>query len=188
VNADRLPVRVHYDFASTLCYVAHRVMVRMADELERLSLDLVWSPLDLSQLLPRRRSEAIPEPIRRNAARVARELSVPVRVPARWIDSRGLLAQALVAERHGHGTSYREQVWTSLYEGGRPPRPECDDLELRRARGELEVRTAQAAEELVTGVPTFMLGSWPFGGIQEEATMRAVVERFASRARRRWLV
>jgi predicted DsbA family dithiol-disulfide isomerase len=188
VNADRLRVRVHYDFASTLCYVAHRVMVRMADELDRLSVELVWSPLDLSQLLPRQRGEAIPEPVRVNAERVARELSVPVQVPAHWIDSRRFLAEALLAEREGRGASYREQVWTSLYEGGRPPRFELDEGELRRARDELGVRTGQAAEELVTGVPTFMLGSWPLGGIQEESTMRAVLSRFASRARRGGLV
>jgi hypothetical protein len=36
---------------------------------------------------------------------------------------------------------------------------------------------------MVTGVPTFMLGRWPFGGIQQQDTMRMVLERFASRCR-----
>jgi hypothetical protein len=51
------------------------------------------------------------------------------------------------------------------------------------ARAELETLTSLAAQEMVTGVPTFMLGRWPCGGIQQPETMRLLLERFASRAR-----
>jgi predicted DsbA family dithiol-disulfide isomerase len=54
---------------------------------------------------------------------------------------------------------------------------------IAEARGRLETRTTLAAQEMVTGVPTFMLGRWPFGGIQQQDTMRMVLERFASRSR-----
>ena len=40
-------------------------------------------------------------------------------------------------------------------------------------------------EELVSGVPTFMLGAWPFGGIQSDARLLHVFERFARKARGR---
>ena len=36
-----------------------------------------------------------------------------------------------------------------------------------------------------TGVPTFMLESWPFGGIQNEETMRSILTRFAVKQRER---
>ena len=48
----------------------------------------------------------------------------------------------------------------------------------------LEVLTREAASQMVTGVPTFMLGEFPFGGIQEEDTMRSILGRFADRQRR----
>jgi predicted DsbA family dithiol-disulfide isomerase len=51
------------------------------------------------------------------------------------------------------------------------------------ALAELDLATARAREELVTGVPTFMLGAWPFGGIQSDDTMLRVLERFAKKAR-----
>ena len=44
-------VRVYFDFASTLCYVAHRVFETMADELDALGVALDWQPLDLADLL-----------------------------------------------------------------------------------------------------------------------------------------
>jgi hypothetical protein len=45
------PLRLHYDFASTLCYVAHRLMQRMQGELDELGIRLDGSPVDLSFLL-----------------------------------------------------------------------------------------------------------------------------------------
>ena len=43
----------------------------------------------------------------------------------------------------------------------------------------METKLAQEAE--VTGVPTLMLDGWPIGGIQDDATMLAVLRRYASR-------
>ena len=60
---------------------------------------------------------------------------------------------------------------------------ELSPQDFEEALEELEKQTKEAIEYLVTGVPTFMLGSWPFAGIQSEQTMRLVFERYASRAR-----
>ena len=65
--SDRLEILVHYDFASSLCYIAHRVMVRMADEIEELGLDLVWRPLDLTRLTGWRRGDPMHDPARQRA-------------------------------------------------------------------------------------------------------------------------
>ncbi len=192
-----LSVTVHFDFASTLCYVAHRVMGGMAPTLADLGLELRWAPVDLARLAPFRRAEVVPEERRANAARVAAELGVPVQVPRLWPDSRWANAAALSAEARGLGPGLRERLFSSAFEQGQP----CEDAaSVARLAGEvglaldepeleeglllLERRTAEAAESGVTGVPTFMLGSWPFGGIQTEETMERVLARFASRARR----
>ncbi len=193
------PIRVvvHYDFASSLCYVAHRVMERMASVLEELGIALAWSPVDLAQLAgPYRTGAEIPEERRSNALRVAQELGVALRVPRVWPDSSALNAAALCAERAGRGATWRERAFSALFEESRAElgaeatldlARELDlpltPRDLERALRELEVRTALAREEQVTGVPTFMLGSWPFGGIQSEDTMRRVLERFANRTR-----
>ena len=56
---------------------------------------------------------------------------------------------------------------------------------LERGLCELENRTREAAEAMVTGVPTFMLSNWPMGGIQDDDTMVSLIRRFANRARQR---
>ena len=67
----------------------------------------------------------------------------------------------------------------------------CDELNmevpddaLHAGLEELGRRTEAAREAQVSGVPCFMLGQWPFGGIHEEATMRSVLGRWASRQRK----
>jgi predicted DsbA family dithiol-disulfide isomerase len=193
---DRIVIPVHYDFASTLCYVAHRVLERLGSELADLEIELAWLPLDLADLTGLRRGEAVDGSRLENAHRVARELGVVVRAPERWMDSRPAHAIALAVEATERERTWRERVWSAVYEEGRPlDDPEGvtgwarelgidpDERDRRRALAALELRTELAREEQVTGVPTFMLGEWPLGGIQEEATMRSMFRRFARRRR-----
>src|SRR5262245_40304048 len=51
-------IRVHYDFASTIAYVAHRVLEQMSDELEAIGVVLDWRPIDLVAITGWRRGEA----------------------------------------------------------------------------------------------------------------------------------
>jgi predicted DsbA family dithiol-disulfide isomerase len=172
-------------------------MGRMSGTLEELGIALAWSPLDLARLTgPYRAGAEIPEARRANAARVAEELGVPMRVPAVWSDSRAVNAAAYLAERAGREATWRERIFTLLFEEARPAPGAAEvaalggelglawrERDVERAQGELELRTELAREEGVSGVPTFMLGSWPFGGIQSEDTMRHVLARFAHKAR-----
>ena len=192
-----LRVRVHYDFASSLCYVAHRVMQRMSGTLSEFGIALVWSPLDLARLTgPYQAGAEIPDVRRENALRVARDLGVALQVPRVWPDSSALHAAAFAAERAGRGETWRERAFSALFEENKLALSDDDVLrlaseialplterDLTRGRRELEVKTELASEEQVTGVPTFMLGTWPFGGIQSEDTMRHVLERFARKSR-----
>lgn len=194
---DSIRVRIHYDFASTLCYVAHRVLGRMSDAIDALGIKLVWTPLDLTRLVALQRPGAPIDELRRsNAARVAEELAVPVCVPRFWPQTRALGAVALLAEPLGRGASWRERAFSAVFEGGLAAADTDTALGLARelslalapagvegALADLDARTEAAREELVTGVPTFMLRSWPFGGIQSEDTLLRVFERFAKKAR-----
>lgn len=46
------------------------------------------------------------------------------------------------------------------------------------------MRRIQPALGAVTGVPNFMPGQWPFGGIQTDETMLSLFERFIAKQRR----
>ncbi len=186
-------VVIYYDFASSLCYVADRVMERMAPELEELALELRWRPLDLTMLSHWRRGDEMREPARANTARVARELDVVLRIPSHWMDSRGALAVALRLAGSEREPTWRERVWSAVYEEGRDLDEEqtverlareldldLDSLLDARALEAVEVETTLATEANVSGVPTFMLGEWPLGGIQDEQTMRSVFRRYAA--------
>jgi predicted DsbA family dithiol-disulfide isomerase len=70
-----------------------------------------------------------------------------------------------------------ELTWTPLDLVGITDWPRAAASE---ALGE-RTREARAAE--VIGVPTFMLGRWPFGGIQEECIMRSLLTRWAEKQR-----
>jgi predicted DsbA family dithiol-disulfide isomerase len=194
-----LRVPLHYDFASTICYVAHRVLTRMAPTLRELGLELAWTPVDLTAITGYARGMEMPEVSRANARRIGMDLGVPVEPPPRWMDSRPAAAGALLAARAGRvgaEATWRERIWTALFEERRdaPDGTEVidwahqlgftiDEGELERACDELEALTQRAREDQVTGVPTFMLGRWPFGGIQTEDTMAAVLERYARKNR-----
>jgi predicted DsbA family dithiol-disulfide isomerase len=194
--AGRLRIRVDYDFASSLCYVAHRSMQRIAPRLEELGVELEWSPLDLAVLLGWVRGAAIDEVRSANVQRVSRELGVPLRIPAVWLDSRRAHAVALAAAGE-RAPTWLERVWTAVFEEGR----ELDDATvdtlarelsipvdaqaIERGLEELGARTRAAHDQEVSGVPNFMLGRWPFGGIQTDDTMLQVLSRFARRQRER---
>lgn len=198
-------VKLHYDFASTLCYVTHRVMERIVHRFEASPEDSArppvvfeWSPLDLAALLNWHRGGEVPDDRLENALRVSRELDVAVRMPRTWLDSRRAMATALCLADRDREAAWRERVYTAIFEEGRS----CDDpaetdawardlsidLEeeaLDRGLAELERRTREAADAMVTGVPTFMLADWPMGGIQDDETMVTLICRFARRARER---
>jgi len=190
----KLVAPVHYDFASSLCYVAHRVIERLAVDLETLGVALDWTPLDTAQLLGWRRGEPIPEERRANAARVARELAVPLAIPERWRDARPWNAAALLARDAGRDAAFRDAAWCALYEEPGEPALEAvaarvglalDRDALAAAIPRVAQLTEQARDAEVSGVPTFVLAGLPLAGIQDEATMRAMLARFASRHRTR---
>jgi len=190
-------VGVYYDFASSLCYMAHRIMGRLAPELEEQRISLAWLPIDLTALTDWRRGDPIQGERRQKILRVSQDLEVPVTPPEHWMDSRAAMAVALELAQGEREAAWREAVWSRVYEGG-----ECLDspdllpsiaaeLGFEEVRCELDAsrlsrlteQTRQASASGVCGVPTFMLDIWPVGGIQDEATMRTFLGRWAEKCR-----
>ena len=191
-------IPLYYDFASSLCYVTHRVLERMAGDLSALKIQFEWKPVDLTRLAGWQRGAPVPPNRAINVARVSRELEVPLHMPPTWLDSRDAAAVAIALGPGAREISWRERVWSAVYQEER-----FDDLAsaatsllpdlgwtlsdeaLARGGEQLEQMTREAHEQMVTGVPTFLLESWPFGGIQNEDTMRSILTRFARKQRKR---
>ena len=115
VLAPCLRVPVHYDFASSLCYVAHRVVARMGDFLGEIGLELEWTPVDLTHLTGWRRGAPIDPDRAEDVRQIARSLEVPIRMPGHWLDSRAAGAVALhVAEQPRLEATWRERVFTAI--------------------------------------------------------------------------
>ncbi|HVP29724.1 MAG TPA: DsbA family protein [Myxococcota bacterium] len=191
-----LVVPVLYDFASTIAYVAHRVLGALEPELAAAGVALSWRPIDLAQLLRIERDATIAAERRENALRVARELGVAVRAPTRWLDSRRAHAAILLLQGSAREPSFRERVWSAVFEEaadpGEPGAVErwaaelgiaLDPARLARAEEDLALRTHVAEEQGVSGVPTLLLDAWPLGGIQTPETMRLLLERWSRRKR-----
>jgi predicted DsbA family dithiol-disulfide isomerase len=192
-----LRVPVLYDLASTLCYVAHRTLPRLAEPLGELEIELVWRPLDLARLLGWRRGAPVSGRRRNNALAVAEEFDIRVRMPSTWLDSRRAMAFGLAQSDPAVAASWRERVFSAVFEEGRPIERDEDLAPLARELGlrleasaietglaELARLTEEARDAEVTGVPTFKLGAWPLGGIQSDETMLAILGRWARKQRR----
>ena len=192
-----LTIPVLYDFASSLCYIAHRALGRLAPDLAEIGCRLAWTPVDLARLVGWQRGAPVAAERLANVERVSLELSVPVRTPAIWLDSRYPMAAGLALANDEREATWRERVWTAIFEEGRSAVAAAETTLLARELGlelsandlaaglvELEVRTRAASEAMVTGVPTFMLDDWPLAGIQTDRTMRSILRRFVDKKQR----
>jgi predicted DsbA family dithiol-disulfide isomerase len=193
---ERVVIPVHYDFASTICFVAHRVLERMQADLERMGVELDWRPLDLVQITGWRRGVVVEGPRRDNALRVAGELDVAVHMPAAWLDSRQAHALALILAATPRAAAWRERAWSAVFEEGRDigaageiERLAADlgiaasDVAAATDFSALDRETESARQAEVTGVPTFHVG-FPLGGIQDPDTMKLLFQRWVDRRRR----
>ncbi len=191
---DRYPLPVYYDFASTICYVAHRVLGRLAARIDEIGVDLEWRPVDLTDLTGWRRGAPVTGPGRENALRVAADLQVPARMPGLWIDSRAAHELALaLADDPVKEAVWRERVWTAVFEEGRDI-GEPDEVErLAREVGvspdlrpmvAIDAVTERAREAGIQAVPSFLIDTWPMGGIQDDQSMTAFFQRYVRKRRR----
>ena len=110
----RLAVPVYYDFASTISYVAHRVIAGIAAEIEELAIDLEWRPIDMVVIAGWPRGVVVDGPRRENALRVARDLGIAARMPAYWLDSRPAACVARALAGTAREISWRERAWSAV--------------------------------------------------------------------------
>ncbi|MXX74081.1 MAG: hypothetical protein F4210_13525 [Holophagales bacterium] len=197
-----LEVFVYYDFASSLSYVAHRVLARIDEPLAAERVDLRWKAIDLTGVGNFQRGRLLDPARRQSLLRVAAALDVEFDPPARWPDSRVAGEVAVVLdERIDRGLDpaiereWREAAFAAYYEqrgeiedllrdfGRHVPFPLDAVADLAAGRRLVEV-TRSAVAAGVEGVPTLMLDVFPLCGIHDEETMLGMIRRYARRRRR----
>jgi predicted DsbA family dithiol-disulfide isomerase len=192
-NMARVVIPIYFDYASTLCYVAWRIVREIEDEL---GFEALWKGVPISLRDFRTRGgRNLTEAERHKVMLVAAETGVPVVPPENWLDSRDALEGAELAREAGVFERYHEAVFRGAFEErldiGRPEvldaiaeRAGMDrgrfrtDLASRRMAHRLEQWRREADEFSALGYPTFMLGDFPMTGIQPAETMRMLLGRF----------
>lgn len=186
-------VPVYFDYASSLCYVAKKVMEQLQGKLE---IELLWKGVQISR---RHRGwkngEMVGDEAKGKIFRVARETGVELRVPERWLDSSYALEGAEFAREQGKLQDYHDRVFAAIFEEGIDVGDlstllglaesiglSATKLEEALATGALTSRVkeneAEAATFGVVGYPTFLLGEFPLVGIQPAETMRLLIQRY----------
>jgi len=191
-------VPIYYDYASSLCYVAKRVMAQLNGQLE---IELLWKGVQISRRHQGwKNGEMIGDEAKGKIFRVARETGVPLRVPERWLDSASALAGAEFAREQGKFAEYHDAIFAAVFAEGK----DIGDLQtllglaerIRLPVAELEqaLKTGAFTERVkeneaeattfgIVGYPTFMLGAFPLIGIQPAETMRLLIRRYIDKAR-----
>ncbi len=197
-DGDTIPVGVLYDFSSAMCFVAHEVMVRLEPRVRDIGVELRWSPIDLVRLTAWTRGKPYSQRARGRVLGVAESLDVSIPHPPRWwMDSRPASAVALeLRDDPAREARYRAAVWEAIYRGGaclddpgtlenvvEEASLEMDLPEEEAALETVDAVTREAQALGVVGVPSFLLGEWPVGGIQEDDTMMHFLKRYADRVR-----
>jgi predicted DsbA family dithiol-disulfide isomerase len=194
-----LVIPIYFDYASTLCYVAWRIV----RELEaQMGFEALWKGVPIRLRDNRTRPGNALGPIERmKVMNVIAETGIRVVPPDRWIDSEAALMGSELARDAMRFPQYHEGVFRAAFEDGRDigqvevisAIAEVAGLDRLRFENDLLARTTESRiaanrEEAdrfsALGYPTFILGDFPLTGIQPKETMRLLLQRFMDQRKR----
>ena len=189
----RLRIPIYFDYASTLCYIAWRIVEQLEAEL---GFEALWKgvPIALRDFRAKP-GRVLGERERQKVILVAAETGILVAPPAKWIDSTLALQGSELARDAGVFSAYHDQVFRAAFDEGRDiedrkvlegiaVRAGMDLAEFRAGieSGAMAARIAdnkrEAEEFSALGYPTFILGDFPMIGIQPIESMRLLLSRF----------
>lgn len=191
-------IPIYYDYASSLCYIAKKVMEQLRGKLE---IELLWKGVQIARRHQGwKNGEMIGDEAKGKIFRVARETGVTLHVPTHWLDSAYALEGTEFARKHNKFAEYHDAIFRAGFEDGKdigdlptllsvaesvglPPK----EFEIAMNDGRFTTRVKETEEEArtfqVVGYPTFMLGAFPLIGIQPAETMRLLIQRYIDKAR-----
>src|SRR5262245_14798570 len=110
-------VPIYYDYASSLCYVAKKVMEQLHGKLE---IELLWKGVQIARRHQGwKNGEMIGDEAKGKIFRVARETGIPLHVPNHWLDSAYALEGAEFAKEHNKFTEYHDAIFKAVFEDGK---------------------------------------------------------------------
>jgi predicted DsbA family dithiol-disulfide isomerase len=190
---DRVRIPIFFDYASTLCYIAWRIVRELEGEL---GFEALWKgvPIALRDFRAKP-GRTLGELERQKVLMVAAETGILVAPPVSWIDSRAALQGSELARDAGVFAAYHDAVFRAAFDTGddisRPAvleniaeRAGMDRAEFRaglesgRMESRLEDHKREAEEFSALGYPTFILGDFPLIGIQPIDSMRLLLGRY----------
>jgi predicted DsbA family dithiol-disulfide isomerase len=193
VNMSRLRIPIYFDYASTLCYIAWRIVSPLEDEL---GFEALWKGVPIAARDFRARpGRVLGERERQKVLFVAAETGIRVAPPPRWIDSTAALQGSEIARDAGNFAAYHDAVFRAAFEQGADiadaevldaiaERAGLDRVKFRGAldsdvmAARLAEHKREADEFSALGYPTFILGDFPMIGIQPIESMRLLLGRF----------
>ena len=191
MNRTRIPI--FFDYASTLCYIAWRIVTPLEDEL---GFEALWKGVPIASRDYRAKpGRVLGERERQKVLSVAAETGIRVAPPASWIDSTLALQGSEVARDAGMFRAYHDSVFRAAFDDGADVSDRRvletiadragidrgkfrDALDMDAMTERLEHHKREADEFSALGYPTFMLGDFPMIGIQPIESMRMLLGRF----------
>jgi len=186
-------IPIYFDYASTLCYVAWRIVRELETELDFIPL---WKgvPIRLRDAHIRPGNPLGTIELMKVMTALA-ETGVTVQPLDQWIDSGPALEGAELAREAGVLPLYHERVFRALFED-RADLAKLDfltqiasgcgldsmrfraDIESHRMAPRITANKNEADRLSALGYPAFILGDFPLIGIQPIGTMRLLIRRF----------
>ena len=199
LNMKAILIPIYFDYASTLCYVAWRIVRELEAEV---GFEALWKGVPIRLRDNRSRPGNVLGPIERmKVMNVIAETGIRVKPPERWIDSEAALMGSELAREAMRFTPYHEGVFRAAFEQGRDIADAGvlggiaegagmdrgrfeNDLAARRMESRVAANKEEADRFSALGYPTFILGDFPLTGIQPKETMRMLLRRFVEQRSR----
>ena len=189
-------IPIYFDYASTLCYVAWRIVSQLEREL---GFTALWKGVPIALRNYRTRPGLPLGPLELGRIRnVAAETGIAVEPPARWLDTEKALQGSELARAAGAFAAYHDAVFRAAFEqradignldllsaiaarAGLDRAHFRDELERGRMAERIAANKAEADRFSALGYPSFILGDFPLTGIQPVESMRMLLARFLER-------
>jgi predicted DsbA family dithiol-disulfide isomerase len=194
-----ITIPIYFDYASTLCYIAWRIVRELSQELK---FEPLWKgvPIRLREQSTRP-GNALGAIERAKIGTVIAETGISVVAPERWLDSEAALMGSELAREANLFEQFHEAVFRAAFEqhrnignldeltaiasaAGLDAARFRQDIVSGRMAGRLLEHRREADSFSALGYPTFMFGEFPLIGIQPKSTMRLLLERFLDQRRR----
>ncbi len=189
-------IPIYFDYASTLCYVAWRIVSQLEREL---GFTALWKGVPIALRNYRTRPGLPLGPLELGRIRnVAAETGIAVEPPARWLDTDKALQGSELAREAGAFAAYHDAIFRAAFEqradignldllsaiaarAGLDRAHFRDELERGRMAARIAANKAEADRFSALGYPSFILGDFPLTGIQPIESMRMLLARFLER-------